>query len=125
MTIRGIRGATTATQDNPEAILEATKQLLLTICKANPTLRSEDIASAMFTLSSELKSVYPARAAREIGWNAVPLMCAQEIPVPGGLSKCIRVLLHWNTPLSQADIKHIYLREAVQLRPDLTPDNEL
>ena len=125
MTIRGIRGATTATKDDPEAILEATKQLLLAICKANPTLRSEDIASAMFTLSSELKSVYPARAAREIGWNAVPLMCAQEIPVPGGLSKCIRVLLHWNTPLSQADIKHIYLREAVQLRPDLTPDNEL
>ena len=125
MTIRGIRGATTATQDDPEAILEATKQLLLAICEANPTLRSEDIASAMFTLSSELKSVYPARAAREIGWNAVPLMCAQEIPVPGGLSKCIRVLLHWNTPLSQAYIKHIYLREATQLRPDLTPDHEL
>ena len=125
MTIRGIRGATTATQDDPEAILEATKQLLLAICEANPTLRSEDIASAMFTLSSELKSVYPARAAREIGWNAVPLMCAQEIPVPGGLSKCIRVLLHWNTPLSQGDIKHIYLRRAKQLRPDLTPDHEL
>ena len=64
MTIRGIRGATTATKDDPEAILEATKQLLLAICKANPTLRSEDIASAMFTLSSELKSVYPARARR-------------------------------------------------------------
>jgi len=123
--IRGIRGATTATQDDPEAILEATTQLLLAICKANPTLRSEDIASAIFTLSDDLKSVYPAKAAREIGWTAIPLMCAQEISVPGGLSKCIRVLLHWNTPLSQAEIKHIYLREAVQLRPDLTPNHEL
>lgn len=125
MAIRGIRGATTATQDDPEAILEATKQLLLAICEANSTLRNEDIASAIFTLSNDLKSVYPAQAAREIGWTAVPLMCAQEIPVPGGLSKCIRVLLHWNTPLSQGDIKHIYLREAKQLRPDLTPDHEL
>jgi chorismate mutase len=123
--IRGIRGATTATQDDPEAILEATTQLLLAICKANPTLRSEDIASAIFTLSDDLKSVYPAKAAREIGWTAIPLMCAQEISVPGGLSKCIRVLLHWNTPLSQAEIKHIYLREAVQLRPDLTPNHKL
>ncbi len=125
MAIRGIRGATTATQDDPEAILEATTQLLLAICKANPTLRSEDIASAIFTLSDDLKSVYPAKAAREIGWTAIPLMCAQEISVPGGLSKCIRVLLHWNTPLSQAEIKHIYLREAVQLRPDLTPNHKL
>lgn len=125
MAVRGIRGATTTTQDDPEAILEATKQLLLAICEANSTLRNEDIASAIFTLSNDLKSVYPAQAAREIGWTAVPLMCAQEIPVPGGLSKCIRVLLHWNTPLSQGDIKHIYLREAKQLRPDLTPDHEL
>ena len=92
MTVRGIRGATTTTQDDPEAILEATKQLLLAICEANSTLRNEDIASAIFTLSNDLKSVYPAQAAREIGWTAVPLMCAQEIPVPGGLSKCIRVL---------------------------------
>ena len=67
MTVRGIRGATTTTQDDPEAILEATKQLLVAICESNPTLRSEDIASAMFTLSNGLKSVYPARAAREMG----------------------------------------------------------
>jgi chorismate mutase len=123
--IRGIRGATTSTQDDPEAILSATKQLLVAICKANPTLQSEEIASAIFTLSDDLKSIYPARAAREIGWTAVPLICAQEIPVPGGLSKCIRVLLNWNTPLSQADVNHIYLREAKQLRPDLTPDHNV
>lgn len=123
--IRGIRGATTATLDKEEAILTATKQLLNAICESNPTLQSEDIASAIFTLSDDLKSAYPARAAREIGWTAVPLICAQEIPVPGSLSKCIRVLLHWNTPISQADIKHVYLRGAKQLRPDLTPIDQL
>jgi chorismate mutase len=74
----------------------------------------------LFTLTGDLVSTYPAQAARQLGWVNVPLLCMQEIPVPGGLVHCIRVLLHWNTDLPQTVIHHIYLEEAVRLRPDLT-----
>jgi chorismate mutase len=120
MTVRGIRGATTVCDDNADAILSATRELLLAICAANPTLRPEDIASIFFTVTEELHAAYPAQAARALGWEEVPLMCAQEIPVPGSLPSCIRVMLLWNTDLPQRQIHHIYLHEAVQLRPDLT-----
>jgi chorismate mutase len=119
MPVRGIRGATTVCEDNPDAIRLATREMLLAICAANPTLRPADIASALFTLTEELRAVYPAQAARELGWEEVPLMCAQEIPVPGSLPCCIRVMLLWNTDLAQNEIKHVYLRDAVKLRPDL------
>jgi chorismate mutase len=118
--IRGIRGATTAAQDREDLILAATRELLEEMLAANPGCRSEDLASAIFTLTLDLRSVYPARAAREMGWTSVPLMCMQEIPVRGGLRRCIRVLLHWNTAAEQDDVRHIYLREAKALRPDLT-----
>jgi chorismate mutase len=117
--VRGIRGATTTSKDDPVEILEATAELLQSILAANPTLNNEDLASAWFTTTPDLVSVHPAKAARQIGWNFVPLMCSQEIPVPNGLSHCIRVLLHWNTDLPQSSIKHVYLRQAVSLRPDL------
>jgi chorismate mutase len=120
MFVRGIRGATTTEKDNEEAILAATGELLAAILDANPTLVPEDLASALFTVTPDLKAVYPAKAARQLGWNSVPLMCAQEIPVTGSLPLCIRVLLTWNTPLSQKDIRHIYLKKAAVLRPDLT-----
>lgn len=119
MTTRGIRGAVTAESDQPEAILSATRRLLEAILAANPSLRPEDLASAWFTASPDLVSAYPAAAARQLGWTRVPLMCAQEIPVPGALPRCIRVLLHWNTILGQNEIRHIYLGEAASLRPDL------
>jgi chorismate mutase len=119
MTVRGIRGATTVLEDSSEAILEATRALLLAICEANMEMRPADIASIFFTVTADLHAAYPALAARELGWGEVPLMCAQEIPVPGSLPRTIRVLIHWNTALPQKDIHHIYLREAVQLRPDL------
>lgn len=119
MTMRGIRGATTVEQDSAEEILSATRDLLLAILSANPSLRPEDIASIFFTLTEDLRSVYPAAAAREMGWGEVPLICAQEIPVVGSLPKCIRVMIHWNTDLKQHDVHPVYLREAVQLRPDL------
>jgi len=119
MSLRGVRGATTAAQDQAEEILSATRELMEAILQANPTLQPEDIASVIFTTTADLRAVYPARAARELGWTDVPLMCAQEIPVPEGLPRCIRVLLHWNTELPQIAIRHVYLREAVRLRPDL------
>ena len=119
MTMRGIRGATTVTADEPELILQATRELLEALLAANNDLNPEDIASAIFTVTNDLASVFPAQAARQLGWNLVPLMCMNEIPVPGSLPKAIRVLIHWNTDLAQDEIKHAYLRDAVKLRPDI------
>jgi len=120
MTIRGIRGATTVTSDNPDLILQATCELLETILYENDGIQLEDIASAFFTTTEDIASAYPALAARQMGWDQVPMMCAREIPVPGSLPKCIRVLIHWNTDKEQNEIQHIYLRDAIKLRPDLT-----
>ncbi len=118
MPMRGIRGATTVCKNEVQEILTATRQLLQAILEENPTLEPEDIASILFTVTDDLQTAYPARAAREMGWSEVPMMCAGEIPVPGGLPRCIRVLLHWNTELPQRAICHVYLGEAVSLRPD-------
>ena len=119
MTVRGVRGATVAAQDQSDAVLTATQELLSAILHANPTMQSADIASVLFTVTDDLCSVYPAQAARQMGWNLVPLMCAREIPISGSLQRCIRVLLHWNTDLPQNAIRHVYLGEASRLRPDL------
>jgi chorismate mutase len=119
MTIRGIRGAITITADETEQVLSATQELLTSILEANSALQTEDIASALFTVTEDIVSAYPAQAARQIGWELVPMMCAREIPVPGSLPLCIRVIIHWNTELEQPAIQHVYLRDAVKLRPDL------
>ena len=119
MPVRGVRGAITVSSDDYEAILSATRELLSNILNANPTLQSEDIASGLFTTTEDLRSAYPAQAAREMGWTHVPLICSREIPVPGSLPLCIRVLLQWNTDLPQHRIRHIYLGAAAALRPDL------
>lgn len=118
--LRGIRGATAVEDDQPEAIFRATRELLEKILLANPSLRPTEIASAIFTVTPDLRSAYPARAAREIGWERVPMLCAQEIPVPDGLPFCIRVLIHWNTDLPSEAVQHVYLHQAASLRPDLT-----
>jgi chorismate mutase len=120
VTVRGIRGATVATENNPTAIITATKELLAAIIESNPTLTPEEIASILFTVSNDLTAAYPAEAAREIGWKQVPLLCAREIPVPGSLKKCIRILLHWNTSLPQEAVRHVYLGKAKKLRLDLS-----
>lgn len=119
MSVRGLRGATVAREDRPEVILTATRELLESILEANPSLELDDMASALFTVSADLRSVYPAQAARQMGWQLVPLMCAQEIPVPGSLERCIRVLIHWNTNLPAEAVRHVYLHGAASLRPDL------
>ena len=119
MPIRGIRGATTVTADEPELILEATRELLEEILAENEDMRTEDIASALFTVTDDLASTFPAQGARQMGWGLVPMLCAREIPVPGSLPRVIRVLIHWNTDVPQNKITHVYLRDAVKLRPDL------
>lgn len=119
MTMRGIRGATVVTKNETAVILDATRELLLAILQANPTLEPADIASAFFSVTDDLNATYPALAARQLGWMHVPLICTREIPVPDGLPLCIRVLIHWNTELAQTAVTHVYLREAIQLRPDL------
>ena len=121
MAVRGIRGATTVEADSQKQIMAATRELLARIIEANE-LAPEDVASAYFTATPDLKAAFPASAARELGWQHVPLLDAQEIAVPGSLPLCIRVLIHWNTDRSQAQIHHVYLRRARALRPDLMPD---
>lgn len=119
MAVRAVRGATVVDEDTPQAILAATRELLQVVLASNPGLCSEDVASVIFTVTEDLRSTYPARAAREMGWDLAPMICAQEIPVPGSLPRCIRVLLHWNTDLPQRAIRHVYLHAAADLRPDL------
>jgi chorismate mutase len=119
MPIRGIRGATTVTADEPALILQATRELLEEILIENEGMIPEDVASAIFTVTDDLASTFPAQAARQMGWGLVPMLCAREIPVPNSLPRVIRVLVHWNTDLPQDQITHVYLRDAVKLRPDL------
>lgn len=119
--LRGIRGATTVEHNEVSEILEATRELLQSIVNENG-LDTEDIASAIFTVTPDLNAEFPAAAARfHLGWKYVPLLCATEIDVPGRLKKCIRVLVHVNTKCSQQELKHVYLKKARQLRTDLLP----
>ena len=119
MPTRGIRGATTVSADQPDLILEATRELLEAILDANEGMQPEEVGSAIFTVTDDLASTFPAQAARQMGWGLVPMICAREIPVPDSLPRVIRVLVHWNTEVSQNEITHVYLRDAVKLRPDL------
>jgi chorismate mutase len=116
MYCRGIRGATTVEQNTREEILSATTELLQLLIRQND-LHAEDIASAIFSLTEDLDAEFPAVAARTLGWTDVPLMCTREIPVPGSLGKCIRVMLHVNTTRGLTEIQHVYIRGAVNLRP--------
>jgi chorismate mutase len=119
MQVRGIRGAITVIDNTSEAILAATRELLGGILTANPSLDTAGIASALFSVTDDLNEAFPAQAARELGWVKVPMLCFREIPVPDSLPKCIRILIHWNTDVRQEAVKHVYLRGAGTLRPDL------
>lgn len=122
MAIRGVRGATVAAANTPEAIRDATRELLGRLIELND-LQPDDVASIFFTCTGDLTAEYPALTARHMGWVETPLICGQEMAVPGSMPLCIRVLLHWNTELPQRDVRHAYLRAAVALRPDIiTPD---
>ena len=114
---RGIRGATTADANTTEAILDATRELLEQMIQANE-IDSADVCSAIFTTTPDLNADFPALAARQLGWHDVALMCGHEMAVSGALQGCIRILLHWNTTKTQAEIRNIYIRGAKNLRPD-------
>lgn len=114
---RGVRGATTIEADDRELVLKATRELLGIMIRLND-IHTDDVASAIFTTTPDIVSVFPATAARQLGWLDVPLMCTHEMSVPGSLGHCIRILLHWNTDKPQHSIQHVYLREARNLRPD-------
>ncbi len=123
MSMRGVRGATTVTANDREQIDAATRILLQEMLTRNG-IAPEDLAAAFFTTTGDLDATFPARAARELGWVHVPLMDASEIPVPGSLCRCIRVLLLWNTDVPQDKIVHVYQGEATGLRPDLAKGKE-
>lgn len=114
---RGVRGATTVPENSADAILAATRELLFTMIQVNG-IDPDDVASAYFTTTEDLTAVYPATAARQLGWYDVPLLCGHEMKVPTGLPQCVRILLHWNTPKMAQEIVHVYLHEATALRPD-------
>lgn len=117
--IRGVRGATTVERNDPREIVERTTALLREVVERNG-IRPEEVASVIFTVTDDLDAEFPAQAARALpGWESVPLLCAREIPVPGALDGCVRVLVHWNTDRAQGDVRHVYLRGALKLRPDL------
>lgn len=115
--IRGVRGAITTETDTEEAIIEATIEILSAMINANG-LHEDDVASIFFTTTPDLTSAYPARGARRLGWTKTALMGGVEMDVKGSIPRCIRILIHWNTDKPLSEIKHIYLRDAVKLRPD-------
>ena len=118
MAVRGVRGAITVERDEAEVLLDATERLLREIVAENGIVPA-DVASALFTLTPDLCSQFPAVAARRMGWTLVPLLNFTEIAVPGGLRRVIRVLLRVNTEKRQDEIVHVYLEGARVLRPDL------
>jgi len=121
MLVRGIRGAITVNSNNKEEIIEITKELLITLKRVN-NFKIEDIVSIFFSATSDLNAAFPAQAARELGWDKVPLFDMQEIEVPKSLPKCIRILIQINCQKNQTEIKHCYLRGAKILRKDLVKE---
>jgi len=118
MPCRGVRGATTVSSNDRDEILSATRELLALMIRRNG-MEAADVASVMFTTTTDLDAEFPALAARQLGWLEVPLICGNEMVVQGGLAHCIRVLIHWNTDTPQDAIRHIYVRGAEVLRPDM------
>jgi chorismate mutase len=119
MRFRGVRGAVTVEVNTEQAILSATHELLGEMLRANE-IDPDDIAGVFFTVTADLNAAFPAEAGRRLpGWSRVPLMDALEIPVPGSLPRCVRVLMLVNTTRTADEVHHIYLRDAERLRPDL------
>lgn len=119
MAVRGVRGANSVEADDPALIRQAARELMEEIIRRNQITNFDDIISAVFTTTEDLVAAFPAEAARAMGMNQVPLLCAREIPVTGSMPRCIRVLLHINSERTPKEIEHVYLRDAQKLRPDL------
>jgi chorismate mutase len=120
MMVRGLRGATTVDADTVAQVTERSQELMRQLMLRND-LSEDDIVSVLFTATADVHSTFPATAIREIGFGAVPLLCAAEIAVPGAMPLCIRVLLHVHTTKTKEEIHHVYLHGAQGLRDDL-PD---
>lgn len=108
--VRALRGATTVARDDPALVRAATRELLAAMLERN-ALGPEDVVSALFTVTDDLHSEFPARAARELGWADVPLLCAVEAPVPAGPPRCVRVMLHVETDRPRDRLVHVRLGE--------------
>jgi chorismate mutase len=119
MLCRGVRGATTVKSNSRDEILTATRQLLALMIRLNG-IQPEQVASVIFSATRDLNAEFPASAARQLGWLDVPLLCTYELDVPDSLPRCIRTLVHWNTEKAQDEIIHVYIKDAVKLRPDLS-----
>ena len=119
MPCRGVRGATTVIQNSREDILSATRQLLALMIRRNE-IDPKDIASVQLSTTQDVDAEFPALAARQLGWLEVPMLCSNEMHVPGSLSHCIRVMIMWNTEKAQDEIQHVYIHGAKILRPDLS-----
>lgn len=118
MAVRALRGAITVDADDPEEIRRRTIELLSTLFERNE-IALDDVISILFTATGDLTSLPPAAGARGFGLTEVPLLCAQEMPTAGGLDRCIRLMLHVDTDVDRADLRHVFLRRATTLRPDL------
>lgn len=117
--IRGLRGAVTIASDTPELVWEESVKLTLKVAEEN-NVKPENIASIIISTTPDITSAFPAKSIRLMeDWQYVPIMCMHEMNVDGALPLCIRVLIHANTNIPQHEIKHIYLNDAVKLRPDL------
>jgi len=121
--LRGIRGAIRLEKNSKEEIFNATRKLLLKMIEEND-IDPSDIASVFFTATDDIDADFPAYAARDLGWNMVPLLCAREMKVPGSMTRLIRILIHVNTDKAQNQIKHQYLGETWNLRPDISGGND-
>lgn len=118
MSLRSVRGAITVPEDTPEALLKATGELLEGLIERNG-ITPESVVSAVFSVTDDLTSAYPAEQARQMGWTQASLMCVQEMHVVGSLRACLRILVLWETDKPQSAMRHCYLRGAAGLRPDL------
>lgn len=119
MMTRGIRGATTVTENNEALILETTKLLIEEMIEKN-NVEPQMVSHVFISVTKDLNAGFPAKSLRQIsGWSHVPVMCMKEIDVPNSLTKCVRIMMVVQTNEGQQDIKHVFQNEAVQLRPDL------
>jgi chorismate mutase len=116
--VRALRGATTLDEDERGHLIERTQELIAAVFERN-RLTEDDLISIVFTATDDVHSAYPAEAAREAGITHVPLLCARELEIDGGIARCIRILVHAYTDRSATELRHVYLHEARQLRTDL------
>ncbi|MFC4712340.1 chorismate mutase [Planococcus dechangensis] len=123
--IRGVRGAITISKNEASEILEQTRRLVLQMAKEND-IDPDEVASVIVSTTTDISAAFPAKAVRTIdGWTYVPVMCTHEMDVPGSMPLCIRVMMHVNTKLAQDKVQHVYMNDAVKLRPDLSQKSQV